>query len=91
MARICKNNNNNSNRYHAENILRKPAGRLGKVVFRERSEYRGCGGGARRGGPGIHRALVIRVFFLQFLEGHVLGNFVTVGSDFPGLDSPQVP
>ena len=25
-------------------LLRKPAGRLGKVVFRERSEYRGCGG-----------------------------------------------
>ena len=24
-------------------VLRKPAGRLGKVVFRERSEYRGCG------------------------------------------------
>ena len=35
---------------------------------------------------------MIRVFFLQFLEGHVpLGNFVTVGSDFPGFDSPQVP
>ena len=35
---------------------------------------------------------MIRVFFLQILEGHVpLGNFVTVGSDFPGFDSPQVP
>ena len=35
--------------------------------------------------------MVIRVPFLQFLEGHVpLDNFVTVGSDFPGFDSPQV-
>ena len=35
---------------------------------------------------------MIRVPFLQFLEGHVpLGNFVTVGSDFPEFDSPQVP
>ena len=67
-------------------FLRKPAGRLGEVVFRERSDYRGCGGGAWRGGPKIHRRLVIRVPFLQFWEGHVpLGNFVTVR-----FDSPQV-
>ena len=73
-------------------LLRKPAGRLGKVVFRERSEQRGCGGGSLTRWPGIHHRLVIRVSFLQLLEGHVpLGNFVTVGSDFPGFDSPQVP
>ena len=65
-------------------LLRKPAGRLGKVVFRERSEYRGCGGGPD--GPRIHRRLVIRVSSMKFLQGHVpLGNFVTVG-----FDSPQV-
>ena len=74
------------------NILRKPAGRLGKVVFANEVSIGGVGGGAWRGGRKNHRRLVIRVSFLQFLEGHVpLGNFVTVGSDFPGFDSPQVP
>ena len=73
-------------------ILRKPAGRLGKVVFANEVSIGGVGGGAWRGGQKNHRRLVIRVFFLQILEGHVpLGNFVTVGSDFPGFDSPQVP
>ena len=73
-------------------MLRKPADRLGKVVFANEVSIGGVGGGAWRGAQKNHRRLVIRVFFLQFLEGHVpLGNFVTVGSDFPGFDSPQVP
>ena len=73
-------------------LLRKPAGRLGKVVFANEVSIGGVGGGAWRGAQKKHRRLVIRVFFLQILEGHVpLGNFVTVGSDFPGFDSPQVP
>ena len=69
-------------------IITKASRQARQSCFRERSEYRGCGGGSRKN----HRRLVIRVPFLQFLEGHVpLGNFVTVGSDFPGFDSPQVP
>ena len=48
MAKILPRSSKLLGRTHESisKILRKPAGRLGKVVFRERSEYRGCGGGS---------------------------------------------
>ena len=57
-------------------ILRKPADRLGKVVFANEVSIGGVGGGGCPGGP--------KSRYWNFSGGHVpLGNLVTVGFDSP--------
>ena len=60
--------------------LRKPAVRLGKVVFANEVSI----GGGCPGAPKSRYRVVIRVAAWNFLGGHVpLGNLVTVGLDSP--------
>ena len=60
--------------------LRKPAVRLGKVVFANEVSI----GGGCPGAPKSRYRVVIRVAAWNFLGGHVpLGNLVTVGFDSP--------
>ena len=61
---------------HISWMLRKPADRLGKVVFANEVSIGGVGGGGCPGGP--------KSRYWNFSGGHVpLGNLVTVGFDSP--------
>ena len=65
-------------------FLRKPADRLGKVVFANEVSIGGVEGGGCPGAPKFRYRVVIRVANWIFLGGHVpLGNLVTVGFDSP--------
>ena len=56
-------------------MLRKPADRLGKVVFANEVSIGGVGGGGCPGAPKSRYWVVIRVANWIFLGGHVpLGN-----------------
>jgi len=65
-------------------MLRKPADRLGKVVFANEVSIGGVGGGRCPASPKSRYWVVVRVANWIFLGGHVpLGNLVTVGFDSP--------
>ena len=66
-------------------MLRKPADRLGKVVFANEVSIGGVeGGGGCPGAPKSRYRVVIRVANWNFLGGHVpLGNLVRLGFDSP--------
>ena len=65
-------------------VQRKPADRLGKVVFANEVNMGGMGWGGCPGAPKSRHRAQIRVTKWFFLGGHVpLGNLVTVGFDSP--------